>query len=261
MDDLRRNDVEQGRVGDSGAATRAVPPFQSNLAGAGSATPRPPAPRGVAFRGLTARLVDDHLREVLPSVRRALEVGPGPRPLLPLLHLDAHTIGVDIVRFDEAVPAFDEYYVGRAEALPLESETVDLVVTKWVFEHIEDGNKVMAEFARVLHGGGTVAFITPNRDYPAFFVSFLLQRAVPFSLAKKLISRIARRPQADVYRSFYRLSTPEAVERAWAPYGKSVIDVVDGETPVYGLRLERFTRGRFARYKPFMVGRLVRANE
>jgi len=73
-------------------------------------------------------------------------------------------IGVDV---DDAVvgnPGLDESYViepgGR---IPLENESVELIVSDATFEHITDPSPVTKELDRVLKPGGWLCARTPNR--------------------------------------------------------------------------------------------------
>lgn len=55
-----------------------------------------------------------------------------------------------------------EYLVGDGEAIPLEDNSVDVVVTFETIEHIEDYRRFMAELARVLKPDGLAIVSTPN---------------------------------------------------------------------------------------------------
>ncbi len=208
--------------------------------------------------GLTALLYERHLRRVLQNARVAVEIGPGTRPLLPRFPDGFRRIGVDLSLSQEAVSAFDECHEGRADELPFATASIDAIVGKWVLEHVEYAQGSIDEIARVLKPGGAFVFMTPNRNYPVFFGSLVLQKILPFSLAQGVISSLTKRRPADVYRSFYRLSTKARLERMWLPYGNSYIDIVEGETVPYGVNLRYLTRGPLRGLKPFLIGRLER---
>jgi SAM-dependent methyltransferase len=205
---------------------------------------------------LTARLLADHVAPVLPRVGAALELAPGPNPLLPGVEGDFRRLAVDVELNAGAARRFDDARVGRAEALPLESESIDLVVARWVFEHVENGDAAVAELARVLRPGGVCAFITPNRRHPVFLANWSLQAALPFSLARRVAALGAGRAENSVYRAYYRLSTPAILRRLWTPHGLVHLDLVDEST--YGLDLS-FLTTRLRERKPFLVGRLEKA--
>jgi GT2 family glycosyltransferase/tRNA G46 methylase TrmB len=56
------------------------------------------------------------------------------------------------------------FIVGDARAIPLESASVDIVVSFETIEHIYEQENFLAEARRVLRPGGTLLMSTPNRD-------------------------------------------------------------------------------------------------
>lgn len=67
----------------------------------------------------------------------------------------ANVKNLDIV----AGPSVD--YVGSAENIPLDNETVDLIITQEAFEHIQNRDKAINECFRVLKRGGVIYFQVP----------------------------------------------------------------------------------------------------
>ena len=55
-----------------------------------------------------------------------------------------------------------EYIVGDAEVIPLEDESVDLVVTFETIEHVKNYKLFLTEIKRILRPGGVVIVSTPN---------------------------------------------------------------------------------------------------
>jgi len=90
---------------------------------------------------------------------RALEVGPGLRPRLPL----------ETTRFvDISVPALAklhergaEVVLGRITSLPFAASKFDLTCALDVVEHVDDDDRALAELSRVTHPGGIVLVSTP----------------------------------------------------------------------------------------------------
>src|SRR4029078_2752825 len=60
-------------------------------------------------------------------------------------------------------------------SLPLRSGSVDIIVSRWMFEHLAAPDRVLREFARVLRPGGFLYIKTPNLWNYAMMVS----RATP----------------------------------------------------------------------------------
>jgi ubiquinone/menaquinone biosynthesis C-methylase UbiE len=75
------------------------------------------------------------------------------------------SMGWDVVGVDATEAMLDRarakvpdgvFHAGRLEALPVESESIDLVVCGLALTHVEDLSPVFAEFGRVLRPGGRV---------------------------------------------------------------------------------------------------------
>ena len=72
--------------------------------------------------------------------------------------------------------AADVRLLGDLAQLPVQENTVDLIVCEMVFEHVENPERVVRELFRCLKEGGKIVFITPNLlSYP-----FLISKCTPF---------------------------------------------------------------------------------
>ncbi len=96
------------------------------------------------------------------------------------------------------------------EPLPYEDGRFDLIIARYVFEHVSDPDWVSAELLRVLKPGGWICAMTPNRwGYVA-----LAARLIPNSLHRLALSRIhSERPASDIFPTAYRLNRPSAIKR------------------------------------------------
>jgi SAM-dependent methyltransferase len=96
------------------------------------------------------------------------------------------------------------------EDLPYEDDRFDLIVSRYVFEHIEDPAWAAREMLRVLKPGGWICAMTPNKwGYVA-----LASRLVPNSLHRTALARIhPGRKSEDVFPTAYKLNRPSAVRR------------------------------------------------
>lgn len=101
------------------------------------------------------------------------------------------------------------------EPLPYEDERFDLIISRYVFEHIADPEWAAGELLRVLKPGGWICAMTPNKwGYVA-----LASRLVPNRMHSKALSKVQPgRPAEDVFPTAYLLNRPSAVERY---FGKS----------------------------------------
>src|SRR5947209_15404739 len=101
-------------------------------------------------------------------------------------------IGVDLVEFRD-VPAEIETYRADLARLPIESGSVDLIVSRSVFEHLVDPLAVYREMARVLRPGGRVVFLTANMwDYAT-----LIARLVPNRFHARIVKVVEGRDEED----------------------------------------------------------------
>ncbi|MER7245710.1 methyltransferase domain-containing protein [Kribbella sp. NPDC000426] len=121
----------------------------------------------------------------------AVDVGSGTGEDVVALHASgAHAIGVEpspglraeAVR--RAVGADVEYVDGHAEALPFEDESVDVLRSERVLQHVDDPAAVVKEMARVLRPGGRIVLI--DTDWGTAIIHpadpDVLQRMVGFFL-------------------------------------------------------------------------------
>jgi SAM-dependent methyltransferase len=134
-------------------------------------------------RGLRARLFaramargnDEHDRLIEPYKRQLLtdlhgdllEIGPGSGPNLSFYPPDVHWIGVEpnpymypYLRANAAKQGQEiDLRTGYTEALPVEDNSMDVVVSTLVLCSVHDLNASLAEIKRVLRSGGKFVFI------------------------------------------------------------------------------------------------------
>ena len=89
--------------------------------------------------------------------------------------------------------------------IPLKKNSVDIIISDWTFEHVENVKVFYKEINRVLKKGGTLCARTPHKyNYFAILNSFLEGRP---SKEKLLLKSQPRRKSDDYWKSFYRLNT------------------------------------------------------
>lgn len=121
----------------------------------------------------------------------------------PLLH-DCRLIGMDpIAQYEPPDPTI-EMTRGTAEIDP---DTIDVVYSRSVMEHIEDPDACYQEIKRILRPGGHYVILTPNLwDYIS-----LVSCAVPNALHGHIVRLIEGRAPDDVFPTFYRSNTKRAI--------------------------------------------------
>jgi SAM-dependent methyltransferase len=115
------------------------------------------------------------------------------------------------------------------EPLPYPDESFDLVVSRYVFEHLADPARVAHELLRVTRRGGWICAMTPNRwSYVA-----LANALLPQSLRRRLL-RAAQpdRTEDSIFPAFYRLNTPRAACRHFAA-DADIFHYCASSTPAY----------------------------
>jgi SAM-dependent methyltransferase len=128
-------------------------------------------------------------------------------------------IGVELVPFTDVPPGIETHQSDLA-TLPLPDATVDIIMSRSVFEHLTDPASVYAEFARVLKPGGRVVFLTANMwDYGT-----LVARMVPNRLHGKVVKVVEGREEEDTFPTAYKTNTRGDVDRLAAAAGLQVQD-------------------------------------
>lgn len=126
-------------------------------------------------------------------------------------------IGIELVEFTDVPPGIETHNADLG-SLPLEDASVDLIVSRSVFEHLTDPDAVYLEFGRVLRPGGRVVFLTANMwDYGT-----LVARLVPNRLHGRIVKAVEGRAEEDTFPTAYRTNTRGDVDRLSAAAGLHV---------------------------------------
>jgi SAM-dependent methyltransferase len=144
----------------------------------------------------------EHVLDDPVSYRRALATLKG--------HV-AHVAGCDVSPAVLGNPLLDEAHLLEAGgSLPFADASFDLIVSRMVFEHLEDPGPVAAELVRVTRPGGWICAVTPNRwGYVA-----LASQLVPNRLHARVLAGVQPgRKEEDVFPTHYRLNSRGAFRR------------------------------------------------
>ncbi len=114
-----------------------------------------------------------------------------------------HVIGIDLdarlARNDDV----DLPIMGDIQRLPLPDACVDLVINKWVAEHVEDPIQEWAEIARVLRTNGRLILMTPNLMHYAVIAT----KIAPHKMQKWFMKSILKIDAEDVFPTYLRANT------------------------------------------------------
>lgn len=120
----------------------------------------------------------------------------------------ARLVGVELVDFTDVPPGIETYRADLA-SIPLPDASVDVIMSRSVFEHLDDPVAVYREFARILRPGGRLVFLTANMwDYAT-----LVALAIPNRFHARIVRYTEGREEADVFPTRYRTNTRRAVQR------------------------------------------------
>jgi SAM-dependent methyltransferase len=156
------------------------------------------------------RVFERHVDALLPSQAVLLDAGCGrTAPVLrKYLGRARRLIGVELVPFTDVIPGIETYNADLAR-LPLETSSVDVIMSRSVFEHLTDPEAVYQEFARVLRPGGAVVFLTANMwDYGT-----LVAKLIPNRFHGAIVKRVEGRAEEDTFPTAYRTNTRRDVNR------------------------------------------------
>lgn len=123
----------------------------------------------------------------------------------------ARVIGCDVDPAVRGNPHLDEAVViTPGQPLPFADASFDLIVSNWVFEHVEHPEAVAAELLRVMKPGAVLCASTPNK----YGYVTLAARLAGSARHAPLLRRIQpERLAEDVFPTFYRMNTPGALRR------------------------------------------------
>ena len=143
----------------------------------------------------TDTLCDAGYGESAPLLRK---FSGGARRLLGV-DLKAHPVevaGVEVIRSD----------ISR---LGLKNESVDLVISRSVLEHLPEPLSAYRELNRILKPGGSFVFIVPN----AWHYASILSRLITDRYHGPLVSRFEGRREKDVFPAYYKSNTYSRIRR------------------------------------------------
>ena len=127
--------------------------------------PNEPGPFDPRIVELTLKMIRD-LAEIDPEQARVLDVGCGYGRLVDSLRAKGvSAVGCDVDVFWEAGRSEFRRIEMEPYRLPYDSNSVDVVVTNTILEHVQDHVRLYREIHRILKPGGCALHILPGRWY------------------------------------------------------------------------------------------------
>lgn len=144
----------------------------------------------------------------------------------------AEVVGCDVdtaVKYNRAIDR--AVIIDPEKPLPFSDASFELIVSRYVFEHIADPNGTAHELMRVLKPGGWLCALTPNKwGYPA-----LGARMIPNRHHAAAISKVqpGGRAAKDVFVTRYQLNTVSALRRSFGELGDIHVQYASGPPAYY----------------------------
>lgn len=141
-------------------------------------------------------------------------------------------IGVDISEeYLNANKFIQEKIVSDLSNFPqVKDNSIDLIVSSWVLEHLENPEKVFGEFSRVLKKGGKIVFITPNSYNYVVFLNKLIPSWFRNMVARRLSGNTLT---VDPMKTFYRINTISRIKKLSKKFGLTSEKIILNGDPTY----------------------------
>lgn len=115
-------------------------------------------------------------------------------------------IGVELVEFTERIDGIESINSDLAK-IPLPDSSVDVIMSRSVFEHLVDPEAVYKEMNRLLRPGGRLIFLTANLwDYGT-----IIAKMVPNRFHAGIVAKVEGRAEEDVFPTAYKTNSLSAV--------------------------------------------------
>jgi len=118
----------------------------------------------------------------------------------------------------------------------VERSSIDIAVTSWVLEHINDVDQLFIQLNKVLKPGGLFISLTPNKKSMVTRLSMVL----PNKTHPLLVKMIWGRAEKDTYPAYYKLNTVEEIQAYADKYGYLVESIELLKDPTYYAIRPRF---------------------
>lgn len=125
-------------------------------------------------------------------------------------------IGIDVDMAGQENTFIDEFRPIQGDTWPVDSASIDLLISNAVVEHLEKPDQFFAECARVVKPGGFMCIRTTNRwSYAAIGAAM-----IPNRYHAKVVGMLQRgRQEKDVFPTHYRANTIRAMKRLLRKHG------------------------------------------
>jgi len=108
--------------------------------------------------------------------------------------------GIDVVENKNK----NNFIMAEINNLPLPSNFADLITLRFVVEHFKNAEENLSELKRVLKTNGKIIILTTNLFSPLIFLPRLF---FPYSLKSKILKKIFKVNEEDIFPTYHKLNT------------------------------------------------------
>lgn len=136
-------------------------------------------------------------------------------------------------------PYLHQRIIGDFEALNiLEPNSIDLAVSAWTLEHLQEPEKLFAQLSRLLRPGGYFIALTPNH----IGLPSLISKLIPNSLHPKIVHKLWGRTIENTYPTFYRANSVRTLNKLAKGHGIHVQEIIKMKDSSYYVAHPSFTK-------------------
>jgi SAM-dependent methyltransferase len=149
---------------------------------------------------------------------------------LSVLSLSKILVGLDVTKFYRQTDNLVHLITANASNICLKKDSVNLVISRSVLEHLNNPLAVFTEVHRVLKGDGYFIFLTPNiYDYSALFA-----KLIPDRYHEYIVSKTEGRKAEDIFPTFYKVNSHKSIHNYAKLTGFKIVNFEYlGQYPAY----------------------------
>lgn len=126
-----------------------------------------------------------------------------------LVGFGKYLIGIDVCELHKAEKSVFYLLKSNLQTISLKDNSVDLVISRSVLEHIRNPEEAYREIYRILKPGGYFIFLTPNfYDYAS-----LIAKLIPNRFHSRIVKLTEGRDEHDTFPTYYRSNTGRDIKK------------------------------------------------